>query len=317
MAIILGCNQHEGVITPDEASLINNRVEVNKRVRGLDQDRFVTMKKNELKIHYRIIGKGPIDVIFIPGWTNPETVFSMQYDYFSDKARCIYIDLPGTGLSDAPTPNTPLNPIEDGYEYTMQLMVEAIQTVLKKEGIHQFVGVGFSMGATVLPLFERLHPDMMTKLVIIDGTYSPWPTDPVEREALQTQREDFYMAQLEWDETIKAGLLDILVPPALTGDLADELKEWGQYFITFPSDVLANTQYHSSAEDANELVAFEYPILCFFSNPAVNMDFIDYIFPGNETYFFPDGGHVIHWMFHEDINPIIWEFVKDKPGKKY
>ena len=59
----------------------------------LDQDRYVTMRSTGLKVHYRIIGKGPVDIVFIPGWTNPLTVYTMQFEFFKDKARCIYIEL--------------------------------------------------------------------------------------------------------------------------------------------------------------------------------------------------------------------------------
>ena len=69
---------------------------------GLDQDRYVTMRSTGLRVHYRVIGKGPVTIVFIPGWTNPLEIFTKQFDYFRDKARCIYIDVPGQGLSDAP-----------------------------------------------------------------------------------------------------------------------------------------------------------------------------------------------------------------------
>ena len=49
---------------------------------GLDQDRYITMKDAGLRVHYRIIGKGPIDIVFIPGWTNPLEIYTKQFDYF-------------------------------------------------------------------------------------------------------------------------------------------------------------------------------------------------------------------------------------------
>ena len=55
-------------------------------------------------------------MVFISGWTNPLTIYTKQFDYFRDKAKCIYIDLPGHGLSDAP----------EGIEYTQGLMADAI-----------------------------------------------------------------------------------------------------------------------------------------------------------------------------------------------
>ncbi len=57
---------------------------------GLDQDRFVTMRSTGLKVHYRVIGKGPVTIVFIPGWTNPLEIFTKQFDYFRDKAHYLY-----------------------------------------------------------------------------------------------------------------------------------------------------------------------------------------------------------------------------------
>lgn len=286
----------------------------NKHSNGLDQDRYVVMKNyDNLKVHYRIIGKGPIDVVFIPGWTNPLTVYTKQFDYFRDKAKCIYIDLPGTGLSDAPSPNTPLAPIPDGPEYTMELMADAVYTVIKKEGLHKFVGIGFSMGPKVLGMFERNYPGMMYKLVVIDGYFDPWPTEQPDRQNFIDDRETTYLEQLEWNEATKQFLAGYLVPPGSP----QEMLDWVTYFYQFPSDILANTSYHASAENANEPVGWMYPKLCLFANPDINMDYLNLIYPNYTIHSFPDGGHVIHWMFHEDINPIIWEFIKDRPGKKY
>ncbi len=56
----------------------------------------------DLRVHYRIIGKSPINIVFILEWTNLQEIFYKQFDYFRDKARCMYIDVPGQGLSDAP-----------------------------------------------------------------------------------------------------------------------------------------------------------------------------------------------------------------------
>ena len=315
MCFILGCEKSEDFI-PDEVIELKS---ANNSAKGLDQDRFVMMKEHGLKVHYRIIGKGPIDMVFIPGWTNPLTVYSKQFDYFRKKARCIYIDLPGTGMSDAPDPSTPIDPDATGPQYTMELMAEAVMTVVKKEGLQKFIGVGFSMGPKVLGMFERNYPGMIHKLIVLDGGFNPWPTDPAERETRIAIREGTYMVMLGWTSAVKVAVGSSLIPPDLTGDLAEELKEFGTYFHEFPSNILANTYYHSDAENANEPVGWMYPKLCIYAKPVadLNMDKVNLIYPNNEVYGFPGGGHVIHWIFHEEINPIIWEFVKDRPGKKY
>ena len=316
ISLVAGCSKMDEVLLEDSGTLKGAKVKEQTKSHGLDQDRYVMMKDHNLMVHYRIIGKGPIDVVFIPGWTNPLTVYTKQFDYFRDKARCIYIDLPGTGLSDAPTPNTPVAPIEDGFEYTMELMADAVYAVIKKEGLHKFVGVGFSMGPKVLGMFERNYPGMMSKLVTIDGGFNPWPTEEPERSTHIAIREGTYLAMLSWNEAVKEAVGGSLIPPDLVGPDADELREWGSYFPQFPSDILANTFYHAEAENANEPVGWMYPKLCFFQY-EVDEEFVNWIYPNNTVHVFTGGGHVIHWMFHEDINPVIWDFIKDRPGRKY
>lgn len=322
ISFVAGCDKTNDFVNDFESNdpvELNSELSENSDVLRLDQERFVTLKHSNLKVHYRIIGKGPIDVVFIPGWTNPLTVYTKQFDYFKDKARCIYIDLPGTGLSDAPHPATPLNPDATGPQYTMELMADAVYAVVKKEGLHHFVGVGFSMGPIVLGMFERNYPGMISKLVVIDGGFMPWPTEEPYRQEFIDWREANYLDVLSWDSAIKQFVGGSLIPPTLVGEDAEELKDWGTYFLEFPSDIMANTLYYIDAENANEPVGWTYPKLCFYSKPIanINMNKVNWIYPNNTVYGFPGGGHAIHWMFHEEINPIIWDFIKDRPGIKY
>lgn len=311
LSLVVGCDKSEDFLAEGDLQLKNAPI-VNSG-QGLDQERFVIMKETGLKIHYRIIGKGPIDVVFLPGWTNPLTVYAKQFDYFRDKARCIYIDLPGQGLSDAPSPATPLNQDATGPQYTMELMADAVYTVIRKEGLHRFVAVGFSMGPLVWGMFERNYPGMIYKLVNLDGGFNPWPNDPVARQVRIDTREATYLEQLTWDSAIKQFLAGYLVPPGSPDDLLDFVK----YFLDFPSDILANINYYADAQNANEPVGWTYPKLCFYSNPNPNMAKVNMIYPNNTTYTYPGGGHVIQWVFHEDINPLIWNFIQDRPGNKY
>src|SRR5665811_351557 len=70
ISLVAGCNKTDEFLGDNSAELKSAPI-VNHDAPGLDQERWVTMKGMDLKVHYRIIGKGPIDVVFIPGWTNP------------------------------------------------------------------------------------------------------------------------------------------------------------------------------------------------------------------------------------------------------
>lgn len=274
---------------------------VNTHTQGLDQDRYITMKSTGLRVHYRIIGKGPIDMVFIPGWTNPLEIFTKQFDYFRDNARCIYIDLPGHGLSDAP----------EGIEYTMGLMADAIYEVVKKEGLKKFVAVGFSMGPVPLGQFELKHPGMITKLVNLEGSYSPWPQKGTEA------REEFIIGLnwfLDWigywDNEGKASLG--LVPESAP----DDLKDFVEYFYVFPNWLMQNIYYWYSREEVNNPVGWKIPILSIYIAPP-DPENEALIFPGSEVRVINGSGHCVQWEKHEIVNPLIWEFVSDRPGRRY
>lgn len=277
-----------------------------------EQDQFITMEDWNLKVHYKVIGKGPIDIVFIPGWTNPLEIYTKQFDYFRDKARCIYIDLPGTGKSDAPSPSSPLNPDTTGLQYTMEFMAQAVYKIVQQEKLHQFAAIGFSMGPRVWGMFERAHPGMITKLIDIDGGYMQWPTDPAERDTFLATRKATYQAQLNLDISTKQHIDSTRVPPNSPKDLLAFVS----YFSEFPNDILANTFYHANDEIPNQPLDWKCPIMFIFSEPSPDMGMIDLYYPGATIHSFPGGGHVIHWVFHKEINPILWDFIIDGQGKK-
>jgi hypothetical protein len=160
-SFFMGCTEPDYLMEDNLIEMKN----ANAQGPGIDQDRYVTMKDIDLTVHYRVIGRGPEVMVFVPGWTNPLTVYTKQFDYFRDKARCIYIDLPGHGFSDAP----------EGIEYTMELMADAIYDVLKKEGVKKFTGVGFSWGQSPLTQFEIKHPGIIKNSSCLILAYQPGP----------------------------------------------------------------------------------------------------------------------------------------------
>ncbi len=264
-------------------------------------DRHVTMKSTGLKIHYQVIGKGPIDVVLIPGWTNPLTVYSKQFEYFKDKARCIYIDLPGQGLSDAP----------EGEDYTMEMMADAIYEVVKKEGLKNFMAVGFSMGPIVLGQFHLKHPGMITKLVNLDGSFNPWPpeTETEAREQYQAWLDGFTAEILDWTPEIKEGFAQRLISESSPPELLELLK----YFYAYPNWLLSNTFENMMKEDVNQAIGWTFPILSIYSALPENMEMVEIFFPNADTHILEGSGHVIQWEKEDIVNPMIWGFIADRP----
>jgi pimeloyl-ACP methyl ester carboxylesterase len=292
----------------------------NNSAQGLDQYRSVFLKDyDNLKVNYRIIGKGPIRMVFVPGWTNGWTnsleVYSKQFDYFRDKARCIYIDLPGHGNSDAPTPNNPLNPDSEGLAYTQELMVEAIKTVVKKEGLKKFIAVGFSWSGTALKLFEMKYPGMIQQLILLDISTPTWP--PITQAGLEG--EFGFFSSLNYDQ--KIAMLPAFIPPATA---PADLWEFGQQFGDFPSLLMANMRYHWQAEENCQPYPWEIPILVIYNAMNATKEAKTLLhYPGCEIVVL-DGDwhefpyqHVIQWAYQDVVNQLMDDFIEDRPGRKY
>ena len=290
ICFVLSCTKTDESGYQFFGALKSKHVFPNTQSIGLDQDRYVTMDNIDIKVHYRIIGQGPVDMVFIAGWTNPLTFYTKQFDYFRDKARCIYIDLPGHGLSDAP----------EGIEYTQELMGDAIYDVLKKEGVHHFTGIGFSWGWKPLQQLEIKHPGMITQLVLLDIGVNQWP--PVT----QAIREANYAAQLAWTAENKA-----TIP---TDD--EEYNELALYWTVFPNWLLANMYYHYIAEDVCQPYPWNIPIMGIWRNTP-NLTRINLYFPGVQINIIGGSHHVIAWFQAEKVNEMIADFMADRPGNRY
>jgi pimeloyl-ACP methyl ester carboxylesterase len=281
---------------------------------GLDQDRWVTIKvlNNDkqyinLRVHYRIIGKGPIDMVFLPEYSGPLTIWTKQFDYFRDKAKCIYIDKPGCGLSDAP----------EGINYTPALNADVTYEILKKEGVKKFIGVGFFQGSVDLQQFHLKHPGMMTKLVNLNEGFTIWPPEGTQDWSdLYAYLEADYQAMLKLTRDDKITFVDLLVPPATS---PADLREWVTYFYDYPSWLMADQAWWSEQPEVNKPIDWNIPILMIYSYPAswIDMDWVNSMFSNPIVEFFEGLGVILMWEQHEIVNPRIWEFVSDRPGRKY
>jgi pimeloyl-ACP methyl ester carboxylesterase len=263
------------------------------------QDRYVLMKNTHIRIHYKVIGTGSTTLVFIPGWTNPLGIFQKQFDYFKNKARCIYIDLPGQGLSSAPCK----------LEYTMGLMADAIYEVVAKEGVKHFVAVGFSMGPIPLGQFQLKHPDMITRLVNLDGDFYPWPKDPAEKQAYLAQLVELRKQMSEWTVADKKGFATQL----LTENSPQDLVDFVSYFYTFPSSLMANIYYNCMAESVNQPVGWKFPILCIYSVEHSDLQYMRQYFPRADVRVIPEG-HVVQWEHYQIVNEWIRDFALKMPG---
>lgn len=135
------------------------------------QSHFISVGGN--RIHYVTAGEGEPTLVFIHGWACHLGFWREQVAALADKARLIFIDLPGHGQSDTPETN-----------YTMDFFAEAVLAVMRHAGVEQATLIGHSMGGAVIcRVFDRA-PEKVAALVSVDGLLCRLSGTPAEGRAL-------------------------------------------------------------------------------------------------------------------------------------
>jgi pimeloyl-ACP methyl ester carboxylesterase len=124
-------------------------------------------QSGELSVAYQVVGDGPIDLVFVPGfvshlelnWENPTS--ARFFRRLASFARLIMFDKPGTGLSD------PLL----GAPPTLDQRMDDVRAVMDAAGSERAALFGLSEGGPMSMLFAATHPGRATHLILF-GTFA-------------------------------------------------------------------------------------------------------------------------------------------------
>jgi pimeloyl-ACP methyl ester carboxylesterase len=144
-------------------------------------------RSGDINIAYQIVGSGPPDLVYVPGWvTNVEVMwedpslagFMRRLASFS---RVVTFDKRGIGLSD---------PVPVGQLPGLDERVQDLQAVMKDAGVGSATIFGHSGGGTTAIAYAAQHPERVERLILF-GCYAkrvksddyPWAPTPEERAA--------------------------------------------------------------------------------------------------------------------------------------
>jgi pimeloyl-ACP methyl ester carboxylesterase len=143
-------------------------------------------RSGDVSIAYQVVGEGPFDLVYVPGWVSNIELMWDEPDYaaflerLSSFSRLIIFDKRGTGLSD-PVPLDQLPTLEE--------RMDDVRAVMDAVGSERAAMLGHSEGGNMCVLFSATYPDRTSALVLI-GCYArripsedyPWAPAVADRE---------------------------------------------------------------------------------------------------------------------------------------
>jgi pimeloyl-ACP methyl ester carboxylesterase len=153
-------------------------------------------KSGDMNIAYQVVGEGPFDLVYVPGWvSNVEVLWQHPkavrfLDRLASFSRLILFDKRGTGMSDR-VPNDRLP--------TLEQRMDDVRAVLDAVGSEGASLLGHSEGGSMACLFAATYPER-TQALILMGVFAKrirsddYPWAPTFEERMAT----IEAVELEW-----------------------------------------------------------------------------------------------------------------------
>jgi pimeloyl-ACP methyl ester carboxylesterase len=215
-------------------------------------------KSGDVNIAYQVIGEGPLDLVFVPGWvSNVEIVWEEPalvrfLTRLASFSRVILFDKRGTGLSDRFTEMPNLETRMDD--------VRAVMDAVNSERAALF---GYSEGGVLCALFAATYPDR-TSALIMYGSYArltwrpDYPWGPTDEERIAFNDE----AERHWGEPV--GIEDRA--PSMAHD--ERFRNWWARYLRLsasPAAFATLSRMNMQLDIRNILPAIRVPALIMHS----------------------------------------------------
>jgi class 3 adenylate cyclase len=206
-------------------------------------------KSGEVHIAYQVIGNGPIDLVFVPGfishvdhvWEEPRWAGFLER--LASFSRLICFDKRGTGVSDR------VSAIP-----TLEERMDDVRAVMDAVGSERAALFGISEGGPMSLLFAATYPERTVALMLF-GSYALFPTAVMSSEKLAG-----FLIQVE--ESWGTGKLMPDFAPSLADDVA--FRNWWARFERLgasPSAVKTLMRMNSEIDIRGVLPAIHVPTL--------------------------------------------------------
>ena len=171
-------------------------------------------------IAYEVVGDGPVDIVFVMGWTShielmwAEPSLARFLSRLASFSRSILFDKRGMGLSDR---------VPDDRLPSLEVRMDDARAVMDAVGSQRAVVCGVSEGGPMATLFAATYPERTIALVLF-GTRASWtasPDYPWERKSDERFEEEIDEIERLWGtRDLAATAMRTWAAPTLANDEA-------------------------------------------------------------------------------------------------
>jgi class 3 adenylate cyclase len=161
-------------------------------------------KSDGANIAYQVVGEGPIDLVYVPGWVSHLELgwelpdLAHGFDRLASFARLILFDKRGTGMSD---------PVPDQELPTLEQRMDDLRAVMDAVGSERAALFGASEGGNLSMLFAATYPERTLALCTF-GCFArrvwsedyPWAPTPAARQLTYAEVEHSWATGLDVEE---------------------------------------------------------------------------------------------------------------------
>ncbi len=146
----------------------------------------------DLRIAYQVVGDGPLDLVFVPGWASNIEIgwdlppFAHFFERLASFSRLIIFDRRGNGMSDGIAGATPL-----------EQQVDDVRAVIGAVGAEQPVLVSMLEGCALSALYAASHPGLVRALVLLSPIPRPMAGPGYEWAQSADERAELVRAFVE------------------------------------------------------------------------------------------------------------------------
>jgi class 3 adenylate cyclase len=265
----------------------------------------------DVHIAYQQFGRGPIDLVFVPGWAShidyawEEPSVVRFFERLSSFARVVWFDKRGTGLSDKVS-DLPI----------LEVRMDDVRAVMDAARMERAAIVGMSEGGSMSALFAATYPERTNALVLFGAFARRLWSDDYPFAPTRAERE-------EWIQSLERGWgrdngADRLVPSRASDP---EFRRWFQRYgraSVSPSAAVALARMNSEVDIRAVLPSIRVPTLVLHreGDLDVSIDNARYLaraIPGARLVELPGRDHLI---FAGDVDGVVGEIEEFLTGNR-